>query len=313
LRVINKIIPIPRFDKTRFAIVRPHLTRGFEFVPEVARERWGVDWNINSEGFRDYEHKLAKEKFRILGLGDSFLVGHEVSFENTFLRQLERKLKVEIVKMAVTNYGTIQEYLLCEEVGQKYKPDIVFLGVYVGNDREDNAGFPYGVCIEEGMFVKCADKSYLSVRIARFLAKHSLFARFLLQQFHKYLPKASIQNIPHDSNNKESLFKNMNKPGLIYKKQWDEYFNRGYELLEENILKLNESTAEQKSKLVVVIIPTEIQIYDWMWNEYMKEYSLDESEYDRYKVINLLSDFLKENKIRYINLLSSFKKLLKLI
>ena len=105
----------------------------------------------------------------------------------------------------------------------------------------------------------------------------------------------------------------MNKPGLIYKKQWDEYFNRGYELLEENILKLNESTAEQKSKLVVVIIPTEIQIYDWMWNEYMKEYSLDESEYDRYKVINLLSDFLKENKIRYINLLSSFKKLLKLI
>ena len=306
------VIPPPGFDTARFAIVRPHLTRGFEFVPNVSRERWGVDWNINNEGFRDYEHAIVKQDFRITGLGDSFLVGHEVSFEDTFLRRLERKLKIEIVKMAVTNYGTIQEYVTWEEVGRKYNPDIVLLGVYVGNDLYDNAGFPYSTCIDAGHFVRCGDPSYLSVKATRFLAKHSLVARFILQRFHQYLPKASGQDRTEDRKNQGDVFRNLNRPSVIYKKEWDELLTRGYELLKENIMKLQKSAKIQKAELIIIIIPTELQIYDWQWNKYLKEFLLNESEYDRNKVIHLLSDFLTGSKVRYVNLLPSFKQAAKI-
>lgn len=59
-------LPIGRFDKTTVGIVRANLTRGFEFVPNVSIQRWGVDWNTNSKGFRDYEHQTLKNGFRIL-------------------------------------------------------------------------------------------------------------------------------------------------------------------------------------------------------------------------------------------------------
>ena len=205
------VIPAPGFDATRFPVVRPHLTRGFEFVPNVSSERWGVDWKINHEGFRDYDHSITKKSFRILALGDSFLVGHEVSFEDTFLRRLETNLKIEIVKMAVSNYGTIQEYIMWEEVGKKYNPNIVLLGVYVGNDLSDNAGFPYSICIDGGHFVRCGDPSYLSVKAARFSARHSLVARFVLQRFHQYLPKASEEERTAHPQNHSDVFRNLQK------------------------------------------------------------------------------------------------------
>ena len=156
-------LPIGRFDKTTVGIVRANLTRGFEFVPNVSIQRWGVDWNTNSKGFRDYEHQTLKNGFRILGLGDSYFVGHEVSFEDSFLRQLEKSLSVEVVKMAVVNYGTVQERLLWEEEGIHYQPDLVILGVYVGNDLTDKVR-SMQACIYNGQFVRCGDPNSLTVK-----------------------------------------------------------------------------------------------------------------------------------------------------
>jgi len=58
----------------------------------------------------------------------------------------------------------------------------------------------------------------------------------------------------------------------------------------------------------VVLIPTEIQIYDWQWEEYHKRFSTDDSQFERYQVIDKLTGFLKENEIRFLNLLPPLKQ-----
>lgn len=257
--LLVRVLPL-RIDKTQFGVVRSHLTRGFEFIPNVSRERWGVDWNINSEGFRDYEHKLNKTAFRILGIGDSYFVGQEVSFENSFLRQLEKDLKIEVIKLAVTNYGTIQERLLWEEKGKKYDPDLVLLGVYEGNDVFDNVAFSDGRCIDRGHLVPCGDPRNAAVRLARYSARHSLLARFILQRYHWYLPQLEKKN--ENARKQTPLSMTENSMSQLCEAEWSSSVQEGFRLLVENVIQLNKSVVEQKASFVVVIIPTEIQIYD---------------------------------------------------
>jgi hypothetical protein len=267
----------------------------------------GVDWQTNSKGFRDYEHEVAKDGYRILALGDSFFVGHEVSFEDSFLRRLERCLNVEVIKMAVTNYGTVQERLVWEEEGRQYHPDVVMLGVYVGNDLQDNVLFRQ-TCIYRGNFVRCGDPSSVIVRISRFLAYHSLFARFLLQRFYSFLPQSDATPPGKETGKGHPVFKNLNEQKTPYMKVWPGILKKGFALLEEEIVHLNRSITAHEAVLLVIIIPTELQIYDWQWDLYLKDFSRDDSLYDRYGIIHSISKLLEREKIHHINLLPNLKK-----
>lgn len=102
----------------------------------------------NSRGLRDVEHDLATLPgvFRVLLLGDSFAEAQEVPLEESFPRRLEGLLdetapgpvRIEVVNAGHSGLGTIQEYLYYLHEGRRYHPDLVLLGVYLGNDLIDN-------------------------------------------------------------------------------------------------------------------------------------------------------------------------------
>jgi hypothetical protein len=105
---------------------------------------------INREGYRDIEHPLAKPPgtYRIVLLGDSMSEGVEVAFADLYWKRLEALLtrcpafsgrRVEVVSFAVNGYGTAQELLTFEERGAKYRPDLVLLSFFTGNDFTDNS------------------------------------------------------------------------------------------------------------------------------------------------------------------------------
>ncbi len=107
------------------------------------------DWynqyvQLNSRGFRDYEHTEEKPPgtFRILGIGDSYTFGVRVNFEDIYLTRLERMLNerypsrhYEVINMGVPGYGTMEELRLLRKKGLLYQPDLVIVG-YVLNDAE---------------------------------------------------------------------------------------------------------------------------------------------------------------------------------
>ncbi len=104
----------------------------FEMRPNHAYDSYHGIAHMNSEGFRDREHRVdrTKDVKRIVCLGDSMTVGVEMPPEKVYVKQLEMRLnrrgvRVETMNMAVGGYNTAQEWLVYEHKAKKYKPDLV--------------------------------------------------------------------------------------------------------------------------------------------------------------------------------------------
>jgi len=131
----------------------PDPDRGWALQPGA--EGWwrkeGRAWvRISSAGLRDVEHAVAKPpgRLRVAVLGDSCAEALQVPVEQTFWKLLERRLPgcpavagraVEAIDFGVAGYGTAQELLTLRRDVWRYRPDVVLLAFYPGNDVRNNA------------------------------------------------------------------------------------------------------------------------------------------------------------------------------
>ncbi len=104
---------------------------------------------INDDGSNDRDHAIDKPKdtIRIAVIGDSFTGNYNVPREQSYWSVMERKLaecpalgqrKVEVLAFGTGGYGTAQELILLRKKIWKYRPDIVLLQFFGGNDIIDN-------------------------------------------------------------------------------------------------------------------------------------------------------------------------------
>ena len=115
---------------------------GHEHRPGTHSYLMGVDVAINSQGLRDREIPLERTPGtdRILMLGDSFILGWGVPFEDIISKRLERLFakdgkNVEVISTGVGNYNTVMEVEYYLTRGIKFHPDVVVLN-YTFNDAE---------------------------------------------------------------------------------------------------------------------------------------------------------------------------------
>jgi lysophospholipase L1-like esterase len=111
-----------------------------------ATSEFATDIAINSAGVRDDEEigpKPASET-RIVILGDSLVLSVQVPFADTFGERLERTLNSEsggrryrVVNAGVQGYGPVEELLFFRRVIRDLQPDVILVGVFVGNDAEE--------------------------------------------------------------------------------------------------------------------------------------------------------------------------------
>jgi len=126
----------------------PHETRGWALEPDASsfqRTRdYGVLVRTNALGMRDRPHDPLPGPgvFRIVVLGDSFMEAYQVPLEQSLPYLLQERLAsrgVEVLNLGVGGYGTAQELLALEEEGLRYRPDLVVLAFYAGNDVQNNS------------------------------------------------------------------------------------------------------------------------------------------------------------------------------
>jgi lysophospholipase L1-like esterase len=100
------------------------------------------DIAINSAGVRDNEvgPKTPGER-RIVVLGDSLVLAVQVPLQQTFCKQLERRLNARanpahyrVINAGVQGYGPVEEALFYERVASRLQPDLVLVVVFVAND-----------------------------------------------------------------------------------------------------------------------------------------------------------------------------------
>jgi lysophospholipase L1-like esterase len=165
----------------------------------------GESWiQINSAGMRGPEVSLQKPvgTYRIALLGDSYIEGVQVPFEQTVGEVIARRLSelrgspVEVLNFGVGGYGTSQELLTLQHTVWKYSPDLILLAVTTGNDISDNYRplkrveyVPYHVfrgrdLVEDTSFLKSyeyLDRSIWKGRIVLGLIQHSRLVQLLNQ------------------------------------------------------------------------------------------------------------------------------------
>ena len=104
---------------------------------------------VNSKGLRGADISyLDYAASRVLMLGDSFLEATQVEEHQTTAAQLEIYLqercgttRVEVINAGVSGYSTAQELLYLENEGYRYKPEVVVVVLYLGNDILSNGRY----------------------------------------------------------------------------------------------------------------------------------------------------------------------------
>lgn len=132
------------------ALVQPSTNPAivYELKPNLDTCSWGGHHvRTNNVGMRaKREYRLAKPPgtFRIVGLGDSLMLGLGVDDDDIYSRKIEQQLTaqwrrpVEFINLAVPGYNTAIEAEVLRTKGLTYQPDVLVLH-WCGND----AGVPF--------------------------------------------------------------------------------------------------------------------------------------------------------------------------
>ena len=108
------------------------------FVAERKTSEFDVTYRINELGLRD-DPMASPQKpagtYRVLVLGDSFVLGYTVDRSNLFVDQLEglwqsEGRKVDVINAGTEGYSTDQEVAWFLKNGQSFEPDLVLLLPY---------------------------------------------------------------------------------------------------------------------------------------------------------------------------------------
>jgi lysophospholipase L1-like esterase len=121
-----------------------HAEFGWAYLPNIEKsgEWWSasVPARTNARGWRDAETPLERAPGvrRIVVLGDSFTFGMTVDYGERFTEILERDVPaLDVVNLGLNAAGTDQELRILEVEGLRYRPDVVVLVAFLGNDLQD--------------------------------------------------------------------------------------------------------------------------------------------------------------------------------
>ncbi len=151
--VVRAIAPqsiIPRFVESAPYGIRKVLgnVNAQHITPE-----YRYTYTSNSMGFRgssEYSLRADKNVYRIVIQGDSVTLGHGVGDRETYSYFLEEKfsligLKVEVLNLGVSGFGTAEEIIQYENVAINYSPDLVILGYFQNDDMNNHVSQLYGL------------------------------------------------------------------------------------------------------------------------------------------------------------------------
>ena len=307
----------PQLTPSQAIIYSPSVFAKSEYLPwqlkpfasDIHTSQFGefkVNITINSQGMRDYEHKIAKNGAeRILALGDSFTYGYGVELNETYSKVLESELKkgakqqYEVLNAGYASGYSPDTYLLyLKKEGIKFQPDIILVGFTIGNDVTDL--FKNRAIADNGTAKIVSDSYYVDGenRLRRppygkqsgliaLLSAHSHFFVFIKNSISQFFQK------PHKEND-------------VYEVEYGEELKEKWGEVEKILIEMNGLANQHNAALVIVLIPRKAQLYDEDWKAYQEAYS--NYEVDRAKPQKLLSGICSKNAIKCIDLYPSFKR-----
>ena len=280
----------------------------------------------NRFGFNDRDYPLEKEPgtYRILFLGDSFCWAggsdhnYTIALERMFNRHFGRHL-VDVINAGYPMTWTREQRALLEKYGLQYKPDLVVLAFFAGNDFQDADPHRKRIVVNDTYFdIDRRDEVILfgrplfiqsrllslirqKIRIYRVMRTAGKEYRERLKR-HKLMPMRGLFPKP--------TFLEIERNRLLFchlptyeKGGQDEKID----LVLSEVGKIKSLLDREEVEFMVMMIPDEFQVDHDLRDQVMETYDLDPSEYDEDLMQTVLAGYLDELGVEWLDLLPEFR------
>jgi hypothetical protein len=291
------------------------------------RREYTVEVAVNSQGLRDPERGYAAPKgtLRLLALGDSFVEGYSVPLAQTVSQVLEASLArrgcaAEVVNGGTSGYSTDQELLFYRTEGQLYSPRIVLLFFHyndiVYNDRQDYYGAPKPV-FEMGEGRLCVHRLPVRERPPQATAAAdapevedagpSALLDWVRERMWYGAPAA------YDGVARLGIWRRM--PRMDTRLELRVYERRRVEPVEDAWAKtaaildaLARDVEARGSRLLVIHVPSRLEVDDRSWRLTRQLYGWDESGWDRARVAARLQQIGEQARFPVLDLTDALRR-----
>jgi len=296
----------------------------FRSAPGIMGE--GDDGTItNRFGFNDRDYSLTKEPgtFRILVVGDSFgwaggLKANYTALLEQMFEKRDQSHKVDVVNTGYQGTHTGEQLLMLKKFGLQYKPDLVILGFFAGNDFFD-ADPDRKRIVVNGCFVDI-DKHHEHRLFGYPIIFHSRLLVFLKQKYElsreaKQAKKeaqewaaANGQPVPTKSLSQEKFYQ-LERSYLQFldTKSSAARFGQNTDYIFRSIREMNDLLRARNIKFMVAIYPDSTQVTPQLFDTLVTKFGLNREDYDLNLAQDQLRTFLISKQIPYLDLLETFR------
>ena len=309
------------------------------FVGDVENGYGGtVPWTNNSQGFRnDKEFSIPPppNTYRILSMGDSFTGGYRVGQHQTFSFLVEQSLSeehasrnIEVMVSVIEEPLTGLYYLISR--GIDYSPDLVVLGITLGNDIvqvyadmgqtcDVTSDFPFVVKLDKrdgyqawvrNIESQTLPADCLTPRLASQVAPKPVWS-----DIYPWWPRRELRLLTLLSQVQRRF--TYDAPQTVVS-NWEEYYQprlfdsnglgmflkhppqpgmAAYEQLFKTLSALSRFCQSRDLDLLVVIFPQRFQVQDPDWEKTVEAYGLRAEYFDRELPNRKISDFCAQRGI----------------
>jgi lysophospholipase L1-like esterase len=313
---------------------QPDAALGWSFRPGVSgwsSHEGTAHVRINRHGFRgtDWPRAPAPGTLRIALLGDSQVDSTNLPHEQALNGVVERRLaacpalagrRPDVLNFGVSGYGTAQQYVLLEQRVAAFKPDVVVLGFYVGNDVMNNSRAlsasdqrlkPYFTVSSSG--VLAADNGFATSNgfareTGRDWIKRLVNSSYLLQALKQaYRRRPIVPAQPDFATDVGGEPRKLYQPegAGLYAPPADETWRAAWAVTEQLLLRMRDWTQQRGLPFMLVLIPDPVQALpgaDWRRDiaQALNGAALDYPS-------SRIARFAAQNGIRHLDLLGPFQ------
>ncbi len=269
------------------------------------------DNHINQFGFRDRNHPRTKPwgRYRVLGLGDSFVYG-AVPIQDNFLRVAERKwndtvgAKIDILLMGVPGWSTENQLGYLQSEGLGLDPDLVLVNFFVENDV---TGIPVRSRIIRGN----AYPTTSPLPMRNLLRKSQLFVMveslFLRRVMEKARGGKSAEPAENSASVNDIYLKIMRQNLPVYLREPDPRTAVLWEEAEGYLEGVRDACAAAGVPWLLVLIPGEVQVDPDIRSQVLEGLELDQDDYDFNAPQKRIVHWAEEHQVPVLDLLMALR------
>ena len=302
-------LPIYRRDTQGNLLLRPGLRRR-----HVTRH-WDVTVAINEQGWRDSRDPMPSAEPILLGLGDSFAFGWGVELEESLLFLVEKRLSrfraTRFVKAGVPGTGPSDQWKLLPPLWERYRPRIVVLVFFVGNDFTDvQMGGSSQFEVRDGYLRRrrLPDQAESWIKdVSWSLTRYSRLLQWLrAAQWNR--ARSESGSTEHSDSVPRGWDAWLREFAQVHLRSYPERTERAVRLTLDYLGRLSEFCRDRSTVFALVAVPRSFQVYPGELVELKGALGLTDAELDLDRPQRILRKGARQREVPFLDLLPPFRQ-----